>query len=137
MRLEFNPISGQFDFVGTTTFVPKLIEQFVTDAGTAVNDLVVVSAANTVVGVTDNSSVSMPNGVFGVGISKPSATLIDVLFTGIVDGYSGLTAGEAVFVSTTGTPTHVVPATGTVHQIGFAISATSIFINLMQPMRRS
>lgn len=116
---------------------PKLTQIFNTDVGTAVSDLVAVNGTNTVTKITDNTAATIPNGVFGVGFNKPNTTQLEVMFVGVGAGYSGLTAGAPVFVSTLGVPTHTIPATGMVQQIGFAISASEIFFNLMQPMRRS
>ena len=118
------------------TSAPKLTQIFNTDAGTAVSDFVYVSGTNTVTKVTDNLTATIPNGIFGVGFDKPNPTQIEVMFVGVGAGYFGLTAGLPVFVSTTGTPTHTPPATVMVQQIGFAISTTEIFFNLMQPLRR-
>jgi hypothetical protein len=116
---------------------PRLVQRFTTDAGTAVGDLVRVSGANTVTKITSNSAAQIPNGVFGVGYYKPNPLEIDVLFSGIMSGYSGFTAGSPLFVSTSGAPTHTIVTTGMVQQIGFATSATEFFVHLLQPMRRS
>lgn len=135
---------GQFDFltpplVGVTpaASAPKLIAQFNTDVGTAVGDLVRVNGVNTVTKITTNSSATIPNGIFGIGYNKPSPILIDVIFIGIMTGYAGFTTGNPLFVSTLGVPTHTVPSTGMVQQIGFAISSTDLFLQMMQPLRRS
>lgn len=121
----------------TPISVPKLVATFNTDIGTLATHLLRVNGDNTVTQITDNASGTIPNGVFGVGLSKPSALQIDVVFTGIVGGYSGFTIGSPLFISTLGVPTHTPPATGMVQQIGFAVSATELFVSLMQPMRRS
>lgn len=121
----------------TPISVPKLVATFNTDVGTLATHLLRVNGDNTVTQITDNASGTIPNGVFGVGLSKPSALQIDVVFTGIVGGYSGFTIGSPLFISTLGVPTHTPPATGMVQQIGFAVSATELFVSLMQPMRRS
>jgi len=117
--------------------VPKLVITFNTDVGTLATHLLRVSGDNTVVQITDNLSTTIPNGIFGVGYSKPSTLQIDVLFSGVMGGYSGFTIGNPLFISTSGIPTHTVPTTGMVQQIGFAISATEFFVSIMQPMRRS
>lgn len=122
---------------GTTTSAPKLVATFSTDVGTLATHLVRVNGNNSVTRITDNLSSTIPNGVFGVGLSKPSSLQIEVTFTGIVGGFSGFTAGLPLFISTLGVPTHTPPTTGMVQQIGFAVSATELFVNLMQPMRRS
>jgi len=121
----------------TPVSVPKLVATFNTDVGTLATHLLRVNGDNTVTQITDNLAATIPNGVFGVGLSKPSALQIDVVFTGIVGGYSGFTIGSPLFISTLGVPTHTPPATGMVQQIGFAVSATELFVSLMQPMRRS
>jgi hypothetical protein len=115
---------------------PKLTQIFNTDVSTVVSDFVYLNGTNTVTKVTDNLSATIPNGIFGVGFSKPNPTQIEVMFVGVGAGYSGLTPGLPVFVSTSGSPTHTPPTTGMVQQIGFAISASEIFFNLMQAMRR-
>jgi hypothetical protein len=116
---------------------PRLIKTFTTDLTTQPGDLVRVNGNNTVTVIADNSSGEVPNGIFGVGYSKPTTTSIEVLFCGINGGYSGLTAGAPVFISVMGVPTHTVPTTGMVQQIGFAVSSSEIFFNLMQALRRS
>lgn len=115
----------------------RLVAQFNTDVGTVVGNLVRVNGTNSVTKIVDNLATTIPNGVFGVAYNKPSATLVDVLFTGIIGGYGGFTTGNPLFISTGGIPTHTVPTTGMVQQIGFAVSSTEFFINLLQPMRRA
>lgn len=117
--------------------VSRLLVTFTTDAGTAVGNLVYLNGVNTVTKTTDNASGTIPHGVFGVGYSKPSPTQIDVLFSGIMGGYAGFTSGSPLFISTGGIPTHTVPTTGMVQQLGFAVSSNEFFIQLMQPMRRA
>ncbi len=119
------------------TTSPKLVVTFNTDAGTLATHLVRVTGTNTVQQITDNFSATIPNGVFGVGLSKPSLLQIDVTFTGIVGGFAGFTVGSPLFISTAGIPTHTPPTTGMVQQIGFAVSTSELFVQLMQPMRRS
>lgn len=128
-------VSGPAGPVAVT--VPRLTQEFDTDVGTVAGDLVYINGANTVTKITTNASATIPSGMFGVGYFKPTATRIEVMFVGIGSGYVGLTAGGPVWISTSGVPTHTAPATGMVQQIGFAISATEIFFNLMQPIRRS
>lgn len=121
----------------TPVAVPKLVATFNTDVGTLAGHLVRVNGDNTVTQITDNSAATIPNGIFGVGLSKPSALQLDTIFTGIMGSYAGFTIGLPLFVSTLGVPTHTTPTTGMVQQIGFAISATEMFVHLLQPMRRS
>lgn len=121
----------------TPTSVPKLIATFNTDVGTLATHLLKVNGDNSVTQITDNAAATIPNGLFGVGFSKPSSLQIEVIFSGIIGGYSGFTAGLPLFVSTSGVPTHTPPTTGMVQQIGFAISTTEFFVSFMQAMRRS
>jgi len=119
------------------TSVPRLTQTFDTDLGTNVGDLVKVNGTNSVTRIVDNTAVEIPNGIFGVGFNKPSSLRLEVMFIGIGGGYSGFTAGLPIFVSTLGVPTHTVATTGMVQQIGFAISSTEFFLNIMQAIRRS
>ena len=116
---------------------PLLAETFNTDVGTLPNDLVRVTGTNTVTKITDNFSTSIPNGIFGLAWKKPTTITVKVIFIGIMDGYSGFTPGSPLFVSTSGTPTHTVATTGMVQQIGFAISASKLFLQLGSPLRRT
>lgn len=144
MPMRFNPFTGNLDWykVGGSgpvmaTQAPKLIATFNTDVGTLVNDLVVVNGDNSVTKITSNTAAEIPHGIFGVVTSKPSGTSAEVIFVGIQGGYSGFTTSNALFVGTDGLLTHSAPATGTVQQIGFAVSTTEIFVNPKQPIRRA
>lgn len=116
---------------------PRLIQIFDTDAGTAIGDLVKVTGNNFVSTIADNTVPEIPNGVFGIAFSKPTATTCGVLFVGIQGGYSGFTTGSALYLDTNGLLTHAAPATGTLQQLGFAISTTEIFLYMQQPIRRA
>lgn len=119
------------------TEAPLVVKTFTTDAGTLAGHLVRVNADNTVTRITANSYGLMPHGIFGVVLSKPGTLVARVAFMGIVSGYSGFTAGLPLFVSTSGTPTHTAPATGMVQRIGFAVSATEMWVSPMQAFRRA
>ena len=112
------------------------IKVFNTDALTLPTHLVKVVSDNTVQNITDNNFSTIPYGIFGVGINKPTSTSISVVFTGIVNGYSGLTAGLPVFVSEFGLPTHTPPPSEMLQEIGKAVSSTEIFINIKQYFRK-
>lgn len=126
---------------GTADFAEqaaKLTEQFDTDALTLPGHLVRVIGTNTVEKITDNTALTIPNGIFGVVLSKPSATRAVVSFIGIMGGYSGFTPGLPLFVSTSGVPTHgPPPSAGMVQEIGFAISTTQFFLQKGAAYRRS
>lgn len=122
---------------GSATDAPMVLSTFSTAVVTAPKDLVILTGTNTVSKITTNASGTIPNGIFGVGLIKPTSLSISVVTMGKVGGYSGFTPGRALYISTTGTPTHTAPSTGTVQQIGFANSTTEMFVNLMQPFRRA
>jgi hypothetical protein len=108
-----------------------------TNVGTVATDLLYLTAANFVSKIPDNAAITIPHGIFGVALSKPTSTTVEVVCLGTVGGFSGLTAGTAQFISTSGGLTATPPSTGTVQRIGWALSTTELFVQLMQPMRRS
>lgn len=116
---------------------PRLIETFVTDVGTSLGNLVRVNGPTSVTKIVDNLATTVPNGIFGLVYSKPTPLLAEVLFVGIMNGYAGFSPGSPLFISTSGTPTHSVPGTGVVQQIGFAVTANSFFLQMMTAMIRS
>lgn len=120
----------------TPPSVPALTDTFDTNTGTAVGDLVRLTSTNFVQNFTDNGNTTIPHGIFGVGIDKPTTTTMEVQFIGIADFYSGLTAGQPVFVSTSGALTQTKPPTGVVQQIGFATSTTALFVQKMQALKQ-
>lgn len=98
------------------------------DASTVVGDTVYQSSAadSTVIPATNNTVV---NQVIGVCIEKINATTAKILVLGIVTGLSGLTRGDRIFLSTTGTLTNTKPGTGYLHNLGVALSSTeALFI---------
>lgn len=113
----------------------SVVKEFITDAGTPVGSFVRVVGTNTVQNITDNTYATIPFGIFGVVLSKPSPLIAKVVFVGIVSGYSGLTTGLPIFVSTSGLPSHTAPTTGMSQEIGKAVSTTEIFINIKQYFR--
>jgi hypothetical protein len=118
---------------GSTTSAAKLIQTYNTDASTNVGDLVIVTGDSFVSTIFDNDALTIPFGVFGVVLAKPTTMTADILFIGIIDAYSGLIAGQPVFVNTDGTPTNISPLTGVQQQIGIAVTTTAFFFNMMQP----
>ena len=120
---------------GVATSAPKLIATLSTDVGTAVGDMVILNGTNSVTKITSNSFAAIPNGIFGVVTNKPSTIIAEVLFVGIQGGYTGLTAGNSVFINTSGAFTHTPPVTGMLQQVGFAVSTTEIFVNIQQALR--
>lgn len=103
----------------------RIVINFQCDAGANVGDFVYQSSAadNKVTSITDNTLV---NQTIGIIDSKPQATVASVLILGSKDGFSGLTRGDRIFISTSGTATTTKPTTGYLHNIGVALSATEI-----------
>lgn len=116
---------------------PRLVALFDTTISTVVGDRLTVTGTNFVESIADNTAATIPNGVFGFAYNKPTTTTVNVIFAGIISGFSGFTTGQAVFIQTDGSVGHSVPTTGMVQQVGFAVSPTSFFINILQPIRRS
>lgn len=125
------------DFATYAAAAAATAKEFDTDVGTLVGAIVRVSGINTVEKISDNTYATIPYGVFGVVLSKPTPTKALVTFTGIVSGYAGLTPGSPVFVSTAGLPTHTAPTTGMSQEFGKAVSATEIFVNIKQYFRKT
>ncbi len=136
-NITITPSSTEVEISTTVNSVPRLTVIFDTDVFTVSGDLVRLTAADFVETITDNSDTTIPNGLFGVAFAKPTSVTVEVMFLGILGGYSGLTPGQAVFIGTLGVPTHTPPATGTLQQIGFAITTTEIFFQFGQAMRRA
>lgn len=122
---------------GTATSALRLSVVYNTDAFTAPGDLVRVTATDYVETITDNSDTTIPNGIFGVAFSKPTNTTVEVVFLGVIGGFSGFTPGQALYISTLGIPTHTAPATGTLQSIGFAVSPTEFFLQIGTAIRRA
>lgn len=129
--------SSSVDYATVAGEAAATVKEFITDAGTPVGSFVRVVGTNTVQNITDNTYATIPYGIFGVVLSKPSPLIAKVAFVGIVSGYSGLTTGSPIFISTSGLPTHTAPTTGMSQEIGKAVSTTEIFINIKQYFRKT
>lgn len=136
-NITLTPSATEIEIASTATSVPRLTVIFDTDVFTTVGDLVRITATDYVETITDNSETTIPNGLFGVAFSKPTSTTVEVMFLGILGGYSALTPGQALYIGPFGVPSHTAPATGTLQQIGFAISPTEIFFQFGQAIRRA
>ena len=108
-----------------------LLPEFTCTATEAVGDAVYVSAANTVTQAVCDSATTMP--AIGIIQAKPSSTTCYVCFSGIVDGFTGLTPGAIYYVDETAggitatKPTDTDPAY--LNQVvGVAISTTELLV---------
>lgn len=101
----------------------RVVIQFACTASTAVNDVVFQSSgADQSVEPFVNNTVS--NQALGICIEKINATTCKVLLLGIATGFSGLTRGARIFLSTTGTLSPTKPPTGYLQNLGIATSST-------------
>lgn len=103
----------------------KIVINFACDSGAQVGDLVYADT------VTDNKVVSLVNNTtirhcIGVIENKQQPTVAEVLILGTMDGFSGLTKGNKVWIGASGVPTTSIPTSGYLHNIGTAISSTEI-----------
>lgn len=126
-RFRFNPLTSEFDLVEKIENSTGVAQEFDVDAGSVVGDIVKESLTidNKAEVATNNTST---NRAIGVIIEKVTLTTAIVKTLGQVDGYSGLTKGLEVFLSPTGTFTSTPPTTGYVQIMGFAISATQVYL---------
>lgn len=101
-------------------------------ASEAIGDPVVFSLTldKTVERITSNVYTQL---VVGIINEKPTVTTCIVIVMGILDGIAtGLSKGEAVWVSTSGGLTTTRPVTGHLQGLGIAISPTGIIVNIEQ-----
>lgn len=103
----------------------KIILSFQCVASANVGDLVYIdpSNPNKVLVQTGNT---LSNHTIGVIDTKPQATIAEVMVLGIKQGYSGLSTGQKVWLSTSGTVTTTMPTTGYKHPLGIATSSTDV-----------
>lgn len=84
----------------------------------------------------DNTTTAHKNKVIGIttgaALSGASATI--QTFGEITNSGWSWTTGESIYLSTNGLLTQTVPTSGFVLILGFAISATKMFINIKQPI---
>ena len=85
----------------------------------------------------DNTNVNTLNKV--IGITKTSALLgaeVEIVTVTELNGFSGLSINEIVYLSTNGTITQILPVSGYIQQIGIATSSTKILINISSSINR-
>jgi hypothetical protein len=58
-----------------------------------------------------------------------------VMTTGELNGFSGLTAGEPIYLAENGLITHTAPISGLYQLLGYAKSSSTIIIQIQQPVR--
>lgn len=136
-KYTINPFTGQLDaYRNTVDNANNIVESRICLAGAAIGDLVVESATvtNLVETVTDNTDVRP---VFAIIIDKPTDTTCTIVLLGRVSGFSGLTKGSKVFLSTSGGITSTPPTTDYMQSLGVAKEVDTIDFNPnMQRVKR-
>lgn len=108
-------------------------------AGAAAGDLVYVNGMTT--GVLDVAQADIADSgkmpVRGVIEVKTSATTCFVRISGLLEAFSGLTAGQKVFAASSGISNAVPTASQEyVQALGVAVSATGIYLDISQQLMR-
>jgi len=127
--LEFNLFTGTLDWVAQPDNV-SAVGEFTVPAGANVGDLVYPSG-NLAMTQADNSSASTQ--AVALIVAKPTSTTATLLFMGKVSGFAGLTAGDdlflgssGAFVTSAGLPT---AADSIIQKIGTVVDTTTIIFN--------
>jgi len=126
--------------LGTSEYASQVVNNYVADEALSARDVLYISAADSVSkALADNTSKS-----YAIGLAKQSvadAATVQVMSEGLVDGFSGLTAGDRYYLSDSaaGAVTSTVPSGSgkTIVQIGYAKSATSLQLHIEQMGRRA
>lgn len=97
------------------------------DAGLAADDVVYISAANTVALADANGSGTYP--AIGVIVSKPTSTTALVRFCGLVEDAGTFTAGAIQYLSeTAGDMTETAPTAPGAAIVGIAVNTTDLLV---------
>lgn len=92
----------------------------------------VVTGAAAYADNTDLTSIGRAIGVTqGAAVEGDS---VSIAATGELDGFSGLTVNQPVYLSVNGTITQTLPVVGYIQRVGVAISGTKISINFSDPI---
>ncbi len=113
-------------------------ESLVAGEALSANDALYVSASGAV--SKADASVLAKTGVIGFAKAAAlNAASVGVRCRGKMGGFTGLTAGARQFLSTSGAITPTVPAGSgnTIVQVGYAITATELLVNIEQLGRRA
>lgn len=128
---DVNRFSDAYKAKVDATSAGEILVPMACAAGTLVGDIVIPdpSTDNTVLSLANNTYSGL---VFGIIHDKPTATSCNVQTSGSYSGASGLTRGQPVFVSATGTPTTTAPALNSIQVIGTAFSSTRFVVDIAQ-----
>jgi hypothetical protein len=135
-KLVYNPLEDIFEFSGGNATSAEDSERIVlpditVDSGISIGDWVRedFGSPNSALSIPNNSITTLPAGVWGLVIDKPTSTTADVLVLGKTSGFSGLTAGE-LYINTDGTATQSAPSTGIYQPLARALSSNTIFVQI-------
>lgn len=106
----------------------RLLQTFSCETSLAVGDPVYIdtTTANKVLKPVDNFGSEQ---IIGLVFQKPSPASARVLLLGVCPGFSGLSEGGRIFLSTTGGITQTKPTNdGYLQRIGVATSGTEILV---------
>ena len=86
-------------------------------------------------GYADSSDLATISRAVGITVGAATAgSPVNIVASGELDGFFGLTVNTPVFLSTNGTLTHTAPVAGYIQRIGVAVSSTKILINIQEPL---
>ena len=105
----------------------KIIIRFQCDTSANVGDFVYQDPSNDTK-VLVNSDNNQTSPTIGVIDSKPDTQIAEVLVLGVKAGFSGLSRGGKVFLSSSGTATNTKPVNGYVHILGVATSSSEMLV---------
>lgn len=116
--------------VNTGSVIPNVLRQLATrDIG----GLRVLLADQSYADQSDETS-------FGkvIGISKGAVVTgewLDIITSSELNGFTGLTPNELIYLGSNGLITQTVPTSGYIQQLGVALTSTSILVNISLPVQ--
>jgi len=132
--LEFNPFTGTLDWVAQPDDVSAPGE-FTVPSGANVGDLVYPSG-DLAMAQADYSSAATR--AVALIVDKPTSATATLLFGGKVSGFAGLTAGDELFLGSTGAFVNKTGLPSTdgyiIQSIGSAVDPTTIIFNPQIPI---
>lgn len=72
-----------------------------------------------------------------IGVSTEAVDIgefLNIQSAGELTGFSGLTSGAAVYLQANGILSSVIPTSGFIQQVGVALTATTLLINIQSPI---
>lgn len=126
----FDTIPTETLVVNTGSVIPNVLRQLATrDIG----GLRVLLADQSYADQIDDAS-------FGkvIGISKGAVVTgewLDIITSSELNGFTGLTPNELIYLGSNGLITQTVPTSGYIQQLGVALTSTSILVNISLPVQ--